>query len=407
MNIDYICSQLVRMLHCNIIFLNDHRKVEKCYGDMAKECNPLLTDQDFLQKIADRPQKEYPDLLCENDCILYAVLSLKKEAPSADCKKLVIGPVSTEKHTRQLEKYMIAEHHIRDDIGFRLPFCELKVFGAGVLMLHHWISGREMTLDELWKKNEIEEADISQAEEKVSQVIFQHQERELPHNPYDQELREMDSIRQGNVEMLRQSLGETYRGEVGQLAKNTVRQAKNIAICVIALASRAAISGGMIPEESFSMVDGYIMKIEDMNNAVKIDAMMRQAEYQFAQRVSEIHKKQQKNALVEHTKNYIFQNLHSEMVIGEIGKKVGANSSYLSDLFHKVEGITIQQYIIREKVRLAENMLRYSEYDIREIANYLSFCSQSYFGNVFKKITGMSPAKYRKKYGQWNKNQNK
>ena len=46
-------------------------------------------------------------------------------------------------------------------------------------------------------------------------------------------------------------------------------------------------------------------------------------------------------------------------------------------------------------------MLRYSEYDVKEIANYLAFCSQSYFGNVFKKETGMSPAKYRRKYGQW------
>ena len=193
--------------------------------------------------------------------------------------------------------------------------------------------------------------------------------------------------------------------EVGQLAKNQVRQAKNIAICVIALASRAAISGGMISEEAFSMVDGYIMKIEDMNNAVKIDSMMRQAEYEFAECVAEIHKNQQKNEqkneLVEWTKNYIYQNLHSDIVIGEIGQKIGVNTSYLSDLFHKIEGITIQQYIRKEKIRLAENMLRYSDYEVKEIASYLSFCSQSYFGNIFRQQTGMTPARYRKKYGKW------
>lgn len=69
------------------------------------------------------------------------------------------------------------------------------------------------------------------------------------------------------------------------------------------------------------MVDGYILKIEDMNNAVKINSMMRQAEYEFAERVAEIHKNQHKNELVERTKNYIYQNLHSEIVIGEIGQK--------------------------------------------------------------------------------------
>lgn len=46
-------------------------------------------------------------------------------------------------------------------------------------------------------------------------------------------------------------------------------------------------------------------------------------------------------------------------------------------------------------------MLRYSDYEVKEIANYLSFCSQSYFGNIFRKQTGMTPARYRKKYGKW------
>ena len=92
---------------------------------------------------------------------------------------------------------------------------------------------------------------------------------------------------------------------------------------------------------------------------------MRQAEYEFAECVAEIHKNQQKNELVEWTKNYIYQNLHSDIVIGEIGQKIGVNTSYLSDLFHKVEGTTIQQYICKEKIRLAENMLRYSDYEVK------------------------------------------
>ena len=392
MELKYICSQMVRVLHCNITYVNRKGKIEACYGDMAESCNPLYTDPGFLSEISNRENREYPEIFCEKESIFYAVICVKDG-------KLVAGPVSTEKHTGEGEEYLIREHHISKGVGYRLSYCELKEFGAGVLMLHHLVWGKELSLNELWRENGIRETDIAEVKGRVSQVIFRHQEQELPHNPYDQEVREMDSIRLGNLEMLKKSLSETYRGEVGQLAKNQVRQAKNIAICVIALASRAAISGGMIPEEAFSMVDGYIMKIEDMNNAVKIDAMMRQAEYQFAHRVAEIHKCIQKNELVERAKNYMYQNLHSELVIGEIGKKIGVNTSYLSNLFHKTEGVTIQQYISREKVRLAENMLRYSDYEIKEIANYLSFCSQSYFGSVFKEQTGMTPAKYRKKYG--------
>ena len=389
---------MVRILHGNITCISESGAIEACYGDMAVQCNPLFTDPEFLSAVHERERKDYPDLFYEKDTILYAVVSLENA-------KIVAGPVSTEKHIKDSEHYLMQHHHISDETGFRLSFCELKVFGSGILMLYHMITGKELTINDLWQKNGIRETDIIEVKGQISSVIFEHQEQELPHNPYDQEVRELDSIRHGDVEMLNRSLAETYRGEVGQLAKNQVRQAKNIAICVIALASRAAISGGMIPEEAFSMVDGYIMKIEDMNNAVKIDSMMRQAEYEFAECVAEIHKNQQKNEqkneLVEWTKNYIYQNLHSDIVIGEIGQKIGVNTSYLSDLFHKVEGTTIQQYICKEKIRRAENMLRYSDYEVKEIASYLSFCSQSYFGNIFRQQTGMTPARYRKKYGKW------
>ena len=392
MNLEYIYEQMVRILHGNITCISESGAIEACYGDMAVQCNPLFTDPEFLSAVHERERKDYPDLFYEKDTILYAVVSLENA-------KIVAGPVSTEKHTKDSEHYLMQHHHISDETGFRLSFCELKVFGSGILMLYHMITGKELTINDLWQKNGIRETDIIEVKGQISSVIFEHQEQELPHNPYDQEVRELDSIRHGDVEMFNRSLAETYRGEVGQLAKNQVRQAKNIAICVIALASRAAISGGMIPEEAFSMVDGYIMKIEDMNNAVKIDSMMRQAEYEFAECVAEIHKNQQKNEqkneLVEWTKNYIYQNLHSDIVIGEIGQKIGVNTSYLSDLFHKVEGTTIQQYICKEKIRLAENMLRYSDYEVKEIASYLSFCSQSYFGNIFRQQTGMTPARYR------------
>lgn len=398
MNLEYICEQMVRILHGNITCISESGAIEACYGDMAVQCNPLFTDPEFLSAVHERERKDYPDLFYEKDTILYAVVSLENA-------KIVAGPVSTEKHIKDSEHYLMQHHHISDETGFRLSFCELKVFVSGILMLYHMITGKELTINDLWQKNGIRETDIIEVKGQISSVIFEHQEQELPHNPYDQEVRELDSIRHGDVEMFNRSLAETYRGEVGQLAKNQVRQAKNIAICVIALASRAAISGGMIPEEAFSIVDGYIMKIEDMNNAVKIDSMMRQAEYEFAECVAEIHKNQQKNEqkneLVEWTKNYIYQNLHSDIVIGEIGQKIGVNTSYLSDLFHKVEGTTIQQYIRKEKIRLAENMLRYSDYEIKEIASYLSFCSQSYFGNIFRQQTGMTPARYRKKYGKW------
>lgn len=396
MNLEYICSQIIKITHSSICHIHKDGKPGKCFGSHADEQNPVLADTAFREQILSGEPRTYPYIFCEYSTIFYAIFPIESG-------KLVMGPVSIAIPGKELTDYMLQTHHL-SEAGFRLPYCDIKTFGACVLMLHHFLTGEEMSLDELWRKNELQDYDVDETRASVSNVIFQRQEYELPHNPYDQEVRELDSIRRGDVEMLRQSLKETYQGEEGRLSKDQVRQAKNIAICVITLASRAAIEGGMLPEEAFSMVDGYVLQIEEMNSVVKINAMARQAEYEYAKAVAGIHKKRQKNELIERTKNYIFQNLHNEIVIGNIGYEIGVNSSYLSDLFHKIEGMTIQHYIRREKIRMAENMLRYSEYDVKEIANYLSFCSQSYFGHIFKEQTGMSPMQYRKKYGKYKNN---
>ena len=232
----------------------------------------------------------------------------------------------------------------------------------------------------------------------MSSIIFERQEYDSPHNPYDQEVREMNSITQGNVEMLKASIAESYKGREGRMAVDELRQQKNIAIVVITLASRAAIKGGMLPEKAFSMVDAYVLAVEKLRDPIRIRSIMRNAEYNFAEQVAQSNRMFEQNEIIEHTKNYIFQHLHDDIVIGDLGKQIGVNTSYLSTLFHKVEGITIQVFIRNEKIKLAENMLRYSEYDIRDIANYLSFCSQSHFGKAFKEQTGLTPAKYRKMY---------
>ena len=399
MNWDFMLNQWVRILHCNIYIVNSGYGIEKVYGDLIPEACPLYMDSAFFTMLMDRETGEYPDIYCEYNSVLYATMILK-------AKKLVIGPVSIVKPTRELEKFMADTHFVSEQVHHQIAFCEMKVFGAGLLALYHCISGKELTFDQLWRKNGLNGIEVREARGSVQKVIFQRQETYLPHNPYDQEKRELDSIRRGDKEMLRRSLQETYRGEVGKLSNNELRQAKNIAVCVVTLASRAAIDGGMLPEEAFSMVDGYILKIEEMSNIVKIDAAMRQAEYEFVEQVSRINVQKERNELIEKTKNFIFQNLHNEIRIGEIGHQIGVSAAYLSDLFHRVEGLTIQQYIRREKIRLAENLLRYSEYDVKNIAAYLAFCSQSHFGKVFKEETGLTPTKYREKFGHFQINEN-
>ena len=92
--------------------------------------------------------------------------------------------------------------------------------------------------------------------------IFDMQETEICHNPYDHEQRKLFSIESGDLRQLRRCQKEKYEGRLGRVADEDLRNDKNIAIIVITLASRAAIRGGISPELAFTMADNYICDIE-------------------------------------------------------------------------------------------------------------------------------------------------
>ena len=84
----------------------------------------------------------------------------------------------------------------------------------------------------------------------------------------------------------------------------------------------------------------------------------------------------------------------------EIARAIGLEENYLSSLFKQCEGETLTSYIMRQKIKLAKNMLMYSAYSYIQIASYLGFASQSHFGQTFKKLTDMTPKAFREAYAR-------
>lgn len=57
MNLEYICEQMVRILHGNITCISKSGAIEACYGDMAVQYNPLFTNSEFLSAVHNREKK--------------------------------------------------------------------------------------------------------------------------------------------------------------------------------------------------------------------------------------------------------------------------------------------------------------------------------------------------------------
>lgn len=240
-------------------------------------------------------------------------------------------------------------------------------------------------------------------ENEISKLKFNMQENTTVHNSYMREKRQLEFIRQGNLEGVRKSTDEPMQGPVGTLAKDPLRSRKYVSICAMAIYARAAIDGGIISDEAFAAGDSWAMKIDEAESIQELEEFEAQMPIFFAQMVKDNNMKNGKtdgNQLIEQCKKYIFQHMHEKISVKMIADSLYVNPDYLSNLFSKMMGMTIKQYICKEKIKLSQNLLVYSPYDCKAIANYLGFSSQSHFGKVFKEYTKMTPNQYRMSYGK-------
>ena len=96
--------------------------------------------------------------------------------------------------------------------------------------------------------------------------------------------------------------------------------------------------------------------------------------------------------------DFIRQNLGERLHLRDVAAHVGVSERHLQRLFHKMVGMTIQRFIIHSRVHGAAYELVNSERPMADIALTFGFTDQSAFTNTFRKLTGMPPREYRKRY---------
>lgn len=78
-----------------------------------------------------------------------------------------------------------------------------------------------------------------------------------------------------------------------------------------------------------------------------------------------------------------------------IAEKVGLDYNYLSSLFSSFEGITIEKYLILQRIERVKELLVYDELSLKEIAFKLGYSSVAHLSNQFKKVTGLTPSHFK------------
>ncbi|RAV30868.1 helix-turn-helix domain-containing protein [Sinomicrobium soli] len=110
-----------------------------------------------------------------------------------------------------------------------------------------------------------------------------------------------------------------------------------------------------------------------------------------------------KSRLIEKVKNLIVTLVHGndngELKVnlsGYLSAQLLHDYTYLSKLFTQVEGTTIEQYYIAQRIEKVKELLVYDELSLGEIAFRLRYSSAAHLSRQFKKVTGLTPSHFRK-----------
>ena len=110
------------------------------------------------------------------------------------------------------------------------------------------------------------------------------------------------------------------------------------------------------------------------------------------------------NQLIEKAKQLIIGKARNEVTGPDQGStlskylsnKLAIEYTYLSSLFSSVEGRTIENYFIEQRIEKVKEMLVYDQLSLSEIAFLLDYSSVAHLSSQFKKTTGLTPSHFKK-----------
>lgn len=232
-------------------------------------------------------------------------------------------------------------------------------------------------------------------------------EEERTHRPQNEELSFYQAVSSGDIDAVRQNCEQkrfTASDGVGTLSRNPIVNLKYHFVITTAFITRRCVDNGMEMEQAFRLSDFYILKLDFIQTTQEIELLHDRMVLDFTGKMRLLRKNAGTSKPVTDCIEYIYSHIKERITIEDLAEYTALSSSYLSRLFKEEVGISISDYIREKKVEKAQNLLKFCDYSLIEISNYLAFSSQSHFIQIFKKLVGVTPKKYRDLYYRsgWN-----
>lgn len=106
--------------------------------------------------------------------------------------------------------------------------------------------------------------------------------------------------------------------------------------------------------------------------------------------------------LIEQVKTFVIDTIHYKEELPNrnfselLSRHLHHDYSFISNLFSEVEGLTIEQYIINQRIEKVKELLLYRELSLSQVAFQLGYSSPAHLSAQFKKVTGLTPTKFKR-----------
>ena len=235
---------------------------------------------------------------------------------------------------------------------------------------------------------------------------------EVEHRAPTEEFLFYQAVASGNVEAVKKNCEQgrfVEREGVGVLSRNPVTNLKYHFVITTAMVTRLCRQHGMELEQAFRLSDFYIQKLDDIHTAERVQSLHDEMVIDFTEKMRRRIRSDTNSKHINACKEYIYSHIKERITIEDLAYEFGVSASYLSRLFKQETGVSVSGYIREQKIEVAKNLLRFSDYSMIDIANRLSFSSQSHFIQQFRESVGMTPKKYRDEYYmvQWETDESK
>lgn len=383
-NQEYILSHLASIFHTGVFCLWGERLL---FYEENPEYNPIYNNENLrLMLIRGAEMQKEPVVVSDDFYVFYICLKWEN-------MYYMMGPLSTRVMGRA-ERHRYYHFYGIDDkwekgLHYHTLMEILQITGVFTKI----ISGREYTDQQLVDANYHA---VSRMKEQQEQIWFniKSENEDIYRHSYKEERRILDAVKVGNVEEAVR-LSKEMDANIGRLGESEIEHWRNLSIVVAALCARAAIEAGVMPAAAYRISGFYINKCTACKDVTQILIYRNHVIEELTKRVQAQKEKRHTSSYTEQCKDYIYGHYREKIYLNDIADTLGISSSYLSRLFKKETGISLQDFINDVRVEKAVNLLVYSEESLAKIAEYVNFPTQSYFGKMFKQKLQMTPKQYR------------